>query len=327
MILGIETSCDETAVALFDPAAGLRGDWVASQVDLHAAYGGVVPELASREHLVHLPVLLRAAWDVVPAERVTCVAVTAEPGLAPCLVLGMAAARALGAALGVPVVPVNHLEAHVVSPFLAVHAAEPAAFRERFAALVPHLALLVSGGHTQLVEVTAGWPPRLRVVAATVDDAAGEALDKGAKLMGLGYPGGPRVEREAAGGRPGAFRFPRPLPERADRRFSFSGLKTSLRYLVDELGPERVRAERADVCASYQEAVLEALVRKTAEALDDAPVPYASLGLSGGVANNRRLRALVGALAAERGVQVLCAEPRHCGDNAAMIAFRAWSGP
>lgn len=322
VVLALESSCDETAVALFDPAAGLAGEWVSSQVRLHATYGGVVPELASREHLENLGPLLGEAWAVVPPSRIGSVAVTAGPGLAPCLALGLTAAKALVAARGWPLVPVHHLRAHAWSVFLPVHAADPAAFDRALDGLLPHLGLLVSGGHTQLIEV--GVDRSLRLVATTTDDAAGEALDKGGKLLGLGYPGGPLVERWSAAGSPSAFRFPRPLPERTERRFSFSGLKTALRVTVESLGAEAAAERRADLCASYQAAVFDALVRKLREAVAD--VRPASVGLSGGVANNRTLRRMVAAEAEAAAVPFLAAKPEHTGDNAAMIAFAAWAG-
>ncbi len=324
MFLAIETSCDETAVALFDPARGIVGEWTHTQVALHAQHGGVVPDLATREHLRHLAPLLehaRAASDNFT--RVTRVAVTHGPGLAGCLALGVAAAKGLALALRVPLVGINHLRGHAFSPFLALHAVSPADFPARLAALLPHLGLLVSGGNTLLF--TLDEKLVLRVLATTRDDAAGEALDKGAKLLGLGYPGGPLVEKLAATGRANAYDFPRGLGPRAELDFSFSGLKTALRYQLEKMSAAEIAVRLPDLCASYQQAVLDALTRKTGFALERTS--SSSLGLSGGVANNLALRAALGRVARDTRLPLLAAEPRHTGDNAAMIAFAAWADP
>ncbi|TVR48427.1 MAG: tRNA (adenosine(37)-N6)-threonylcarbamoyltransferase complex transferase subunit TsaD [Puniceicoccaceae bacterium] len=319
-LLGIETSCDESALALFDPARGLLGEWISSQVKLHAAYGGVVPDLASREHLENLPLLLREVLAAHPGLEPGGIAVTTGPGLAPCLALGLAAARALALRFQSPIHPVNHLRAHAFSVFIPAHEADPAGFASTLASHLPHLGLIVSGGNTLLIEIRPDLS--LRLLGETIDDAGGEALDKAAKLLGLGYPGGPLIEQRAADGDPRAFDFPRALPGRDTFNFSFSGLKTSLRYRIQDWPPEAVRDRLADLCASYQEAVVAALARKVALALDR--FPFRSLGLSGGVANNRSLRHRLAALADERGVAFLPALPRHTGDNAGMIAFTAW---
>jgi N6-L-threonylcarbamoyladenine synthase len=269
MILALESSCDETAVAVFDPAAGLTGEWVHSQIALHEAYGGVVPDLASREHLAHFGPLLRRALATIRPEQVTQIAVTNGPGLAACLAMGLATAKSLGLAWRVPVVGVNHLRAHAFSPFIALHAANPAAFDAEFAKLLPHLGLLVSGGNTALFSIDE--TRRITLIASTMDDAAGEALDKGAKLLGLGYPGGPQVEKLAATGNPTAFAFPKAMAQRSTLEFSFSGLKTSLRYQLEKMSPAEIETRKADLCASYQAAVFEALVRKTRLALVGGP--------------------------------------------------------
>jgi N6-L-threonylcarbamoyladenine synthase len=325
MILAIESSCDESALALFDPARGLLGEWVHSQIAAHRAHGGVVPDIASRQHLAHLPVLLREALAGTAAAggRVERLAVTAGPGLAGCLALGMALARALGLAWGVPVAGVNHLRGHVFSPFLPLHAADPRAFRAAYAAHLPHLGLVVSGGNTLLLALAGDGS--LRVLAETVDDAAGEALDKGAKLLGMDYPGGPLIERAARAGDPVRQPFPRACGGRDQARFSFSGLKTSLRYRLEKMSDAQLAAGLPDLCAGYQEAVVQALARKTRQFLRAGG--WRSLGLSGGVANNGRLRAEFGELGQRAGLPVLIAEPRHTGDNAAMIAFAAWIDP
>ncbi|MFZ5496036.1 MAG: tRNA (adenosine(37)-N6)-threonylcarbamoyltransferase complex transferase subunit TsaD [Verrucomicrobiota bacterium] len=321
MILALESSCDETAVAVFDPAAGLAGEWVHSQIALHEAYGGVVPDLASREHLAHFGPLLARALAAVQPEQVTRIAVTNGPGLAACLAMGLAAAKGLGLAWRVPVVGVNHLRAHAFSPFIALHAADPAAFDAELAKLLPHLGLLVSGGNTALFAIDEAR--RITLLAATLDDAAGEALDKGAKLLGLGYPGGPQVEKLAATGRASAFAFPKAVARRATLGFSFSGLKTSLRYQLEKMQPAEIEARRSDLCASYQAAVFDALGRKSRLALERGA--YRSFGLSGGVANNRTLQALLAQVAQAQNIPFLRAQPQHTGDNAGMIAFAAFA--
>jgi len=328
MILALESSCDETAVALFSPERGLVAEWVHTQMALHERHGGVVPDLATREHLRHFPRLIEAARERPEFAQVDTVAVTQGPGLAACLAVGLAAAKALGLALRVPVWGVNHLRAHAFSPFIALHAQGPIGFDTGFTGLLPHLGLVVSGGNTLLVEIDESR--RLRVLSTTRDDAAGEALDKGAKLLGLGYPGGPLVEKHAREGDAAAYDFPRGLGGRRDNlEFSFSGLKTSLRYQLEKMSLSEVERGLPDLCASYQQAVIDALLRKLAGALGaskgSARVPYASIGLSGGVANNRLLRESVAKLAAQRGLPVLIAEPCHTGDNAGMIGFAAWA--
>lgn len=323
MILALESSCDETAAARFDPARGLTGEWVHSQIALHEQHGGVVPDLATREHLRTFGPLLARARDESGFDAVSTIAVTQGPGLAACLAIGVAAAKSLALALRVPVVGVNHLRGHVWSPFIGLHAAAPAEFDARLAALLPHLGLIVSGGNTLLFHLDAAR--RLTVLSSTRDDAAGEALDKGAKLLGLGYPGGPLIERLAMEGRDDAFDFPRGIGRRDELDFSFSGLKTSLRYRLEKMTPAEVLERRADLCASYQQAVVDALRRKTRLALAQGEGSYRSLGLSGGVANNRLLRRVLEGEARRARIQFLAAEPRHTGDNAGMIAFAAWA--
>ena len=320
MILGVESSCDETALALFDPAAGLCGEWVHSQIALHQPYGGVVPDLASREHLRHFAPLLRVAAGAFELRTLTQIAVTRGPGLAACLAMGVSVAKALALEWGVPVVGGKHLRGHAWSPFINLHAECPAHFDERIDALLPHLGLLVSGGNTILLQIDKAR--RISVLASTLDDAAGEALDKGAKLLGLGYPGGPLIEKHASTGRADAFAFPRGNNSRGTLDFSYSGLKTSLRYTLEKLTGAEVHARLDDLCASFQAAVVESLARKTGHALDAGA--FRSVGLSGGVANNRALRAAIAEVGRRRSAPVFAAEPRHTGDNAAMIAFAAW---
>jgi len=325
MILALESSCDETAVALFEPLRGLVGEWVYSQIALHERHGGVVPDLATREHLRTFGPLLERASTEVGLAAVDTVVVTHGPGLAACLAIGVAAAKSLGMALRARVVGVNHLRGHVWSPFISLHAEAPADFDLRLDDLLPHLGLIVSGGNTILFALNRSRT--LTVLASTRDDAAGEALDKGAKLLGLGYPGGPLIEKLAAAGRADAFEFPRGIGRRDELDFSFSGLKTSLRYLLEKMTPAEIEARRADLCASYQQAVIDALGRKTRAAIRQGEGEYRSLGLSGGVANNRLLRSTLEAEARRARIMFLAAQPKHTGDNAGMIAFAAWADP
>jgi len=320
VILAFESSCDETALAIFDPASGIACEWIHSQIELHSEHGGVVPDLATREHLRTFGPLLERARDSGHWGRITRIAVTRGPGLAACLALGAAAAKAVARALRLPVVGVNHLRAHAWSPFIPVHSEPGDGFDGRLSALLPHLGLIVSGGNTLLFSISEGR--EIRQISSTLDDAAGEALDKGAKLLGLGYPGGPEIERLALGGRADAYEFPRGIGRRGDLDFSFSGLKTSLRYRVQAMPEPAVRACLGDLCASYQAAVVGALADKAAEAA--AMGRYRSVGLSGGVANNRGLRSAIEAVARARGARFLAAEPRHTGDNAGMVGFAAW---
>lgn len=323
MILALESSCDETAVAIFDPARGLLGEWIYSQIKLHEKYGGVVPDLATREHLRNFSPLLERARIEVGFDRVETIAVTHGPGLAACLAIGVAAAKALGFALRRPVVGANHLRAHAWSPFIEVHQASPTDFGRRLDDLLPHLGLIVSGGNTLLFMLSADRS--IRPISATRDDAAGEALDKGAKLLGLGYPGGPEIEKRARGGRSDAFAFPRGIERRDELDFSFSGLKTSLRYQLEKMPAAEVQAKLSDLCASYQQAVIDALVRKTFAALRAAEAPFRSIGLSGGVANNLALQTALESGARRASLPFFAAQSKHTGDNAGMIAFAAWA--
>lgn len=321
MILAIESSCDESALALFDPARGMVGEWVHSQIDLHRAYGGVVPDLASREHLKNFFPLLEASEVLSQQSQITEVVVTQGPGLAGCLALGIAFAKSLALAWDLPLRGVNHLRGHAYSPFIELHAQNPAGFKSALAQQLPHLGLIVSGGNTILFQINSAG--RLRVLAETVDDAAGEALDKGAKLLGLPYPGGPQVEKLAAQGNPQAFDFPKAIAPRNERRFSFSGLKTSLRYRMEKMSDAELSQQLPDICASYQKAVVDQLVGKTKHILEVER--YRSIGLSGGVSNNRALRAGIERLAGRYKLPCLLAQPKHTGDNAAMIAFAAYA--
>lgn len=322
-ILAFESSCDESALALLDSRQGLLGEWVHSQIAIHGEYGGVVPDIASREHVARFGPLLEQAQEKVELTNIDRVAVTVGPGLAGCLAVGIAAAKSLALALGAPLAGVNHLRGHAFSPFITLHGEAPDAFDERLAALLPHVGLLVSGGNTILFQIDR--ERRISLLAQTVDDAAGEAIDKGAKLLGMPYPGGVQIEKAAATGQGGRFEFPTGIPDRTDFRFSFSGLKTSLRYQLEAMDDAQLAANLPDLCADYQSAIVRQLVNKTRHVL--AQTDAASVGLSGGVANNGLLRSEMDKLARKRKLPLFMAERRHTGDNAAMIAFAAMVDP
>lgn len=317
MILAIESSCDESALALLDREKGIVGEWISTQISLHAEYGGVVPDLASREHLNNFGPLLESLEREFDLSLVSEIAVTVGPGLAGCLAMGMAVANSLGVALGVPVYPVNHLRGHAHSVFISKYEAELDGFDEAMSELLPHLSLIVSGGNTLLAKIDCDRS--LSVLGGTIDDAAGEALDKGAKLMGLGYPGGPKLEKVALDGDPKAYDFPRALMRKANFDFSFSGLKTSLRYTLDKIDASEIEGKLPDLCASYQEAVVDALIQKTGNTLKSGA--FKSIGLSGGVSNNQMLRSRFESLAKKAKIQPFLALSKHTGDNAGMIAF------
>ncbi len=324
-ILGIESSCDESAAALFDSERGIVFELVDSQIDLHALYGGVVPDLASTEHLKKLPPLLAQVAEHVDVSETDAIAVTNGPGLPNCLAIGVSCASALALALRKPLYGVNHLRGHALSPFIPIHEKDPENFADNLKGLLPHLGLVASGGNSILFEMDESL--KMRLIAETVDDAAGEALDKGAKLLGMPYPGAPLLEKAAAGGNERAIDFPRGQNRKIseDPNFSFSGLKTSLRYFLDKLSAEEIAASKADICASYQYAVVEQLKRRTEYFLRRKK--YASLGLSGGVSNNGKLRAAFENIAKKAGAKMLLAKRKHCSDNAAMIAFAAFMQP
>ena len=321
--LGIESSCDESALALFDAGTGVVAKAVYSQIGTHRPYGGIVPDLASREHINAFLPLLDDLFERHSPGDVTKIAVTAGPGLASCLAIGMALARSLGLALGVPVLGTNHLRGHAYSPFISLHEEDPGNFERGLRRYLPHLGLIVSGGNTLLFRMSS--PGEIQLLGETVDDAAGEALDKGAKMLGMPYPGGPLIEKEAISGDPGRFKFPRGMARSSRLNFSFSGLKTSLRYQLEKMSEGEVRRDYCDLCASYQQAVVDSLSGKTEKALNAGA--YRSLGLSGGVANNKTLRRSLGELGERFSVPLLCAQPAHTGDNAEMIAFAAFADP
>lgn len=305
MILALETSCDDTCAAVVTARGEIRANVISSQ-GIHDRYGGVVPEIASRHHLELVNAVvadaLARAGTILP--ELDAIAVTQGPGLVGALLVGVASAKALAAAHRLPLVPVDHLHGHVAANFLAPHPFEP-----------PFLCLIASGGHTLLARVE-GHGPEWEVLGTTLDDAAGEAFDKGARLLGLGYPGGPALERLAREGDPAAFSFPTGARV-AGLDFSFAGLKTALLYKVRELGEEEVARRRADLAAAYQHAIVEALALRVEAAL--AQTGLRRLALGGGVAANGPLRARVEGLADELEVPPLAL----CTDNAAMIASAA----
>ena len=312
LILAIETSCDETAVAVLRGRDELLASEVASQIDLHTLYGGVVPEAASRQHLRELPPLLvhTLAKAGISLADVDAFAATSGPGLASSLMIGAAVAKGLALGQGKPFLGINHLEGHLLSPFFG-HAA----------GLRPAVGLIVSGGHTLLVDI-AGFR-RYRRLGGTLDDAAGEAFDKVGKLLGLPYPGGPQIDRLAPQGDPRRFDLPRSMLGSGDFAFSFSGLKTAVRYLLPKIGLEAGGAGAdpqllADVCASFQQAVVDVLVRKTLRAARETRRRLVTV--SGGVSMNTHLRAEFARACAAAGVELLVSPPALCTDNAAMIA-------
>ena len=308
-VLGIETSCDETGVAVYDTEAGLRAHALYSQVALHAEYGGVVPELASRDHVRKLLPLIRQTLGEagMAVDDLDGVAYTAGPGLVGALLVGAGVARSLAWALDVPAVAVHHMEGHLLAPLMEETDEGPLE--------PPFVALLVSGGHTQLVAVDAIG--RYRLLGETLDDAAGEAFDKTAKLMGLPYPGGPHLAALAEQGRPGVYRFSRPMTDRPGLDFSFSGLKTQV--LLAWQKSDQSDTTRADIARGFEDAVVETLAIKCERALDAAGCE--TLVVAGGVGANRRLRARLQAMAGQRGGRVGFPRPAFCTDNGAMIAF------
>lgn len=305
-ILGIESSCDETGIALYDTERGLLAHALHSQVAMHAEYGGVVPELASRDHIRRLiPLMERVLSEAGAAKAdIDGIAYTAGPGLAGALLVGASFAVSLAQALGVPALPVHHLEGHLLSPLLS---ADPPNF--------PFVALLVSGGHTQLMRVTGVGAYEL--LGESVDDAAGEAFDKTAKLLGLGYPGGPQLAALAAQGGPSALKLPRPMLKSGDFQFSFSGLKTAV--LTQVHGRALSERERADLAWEFQEAVTEVLAEKSVMAVRHCGLD--ALVVAGGVGANRRLRERLDRLGAKKHFRVHYPEVALCTDNGAMIAY------
>jgi N6-L-threonylcarbamoyladenine synthase len=311
LVLGIETSCDETAAAVVEDGRRVRSDIVASQILIHAEYGGVVPEVASRQHTATIVPVVRRAMEQaeVAWEDLDGVAVTSGPGLVGALLVGVETAKALGYALGRPVVGVNHLAGHLAAVYLEDPSLpEPPPY--------PHLALLVSGGHTALIRVDG--PGRHRLIGATRDDAAGEAFDKVGKMLGLGYPGGVKIDRLATSGDRARFPLPRALPGRDDIDFSFSGLKTAVATLLATRPAAATEPDLGDLAASVQAAIVDVLVRKSRRGLVREQLHH--LVVCGGVAANRGLRQAMAAAAAEDGFRLYIPPTRLCTDNAAMIA-------
>jgi N6-L-threonylcarbamoyladenine synthase len=309
MILALETSCDDTCAAVLDGRRVLS-NVISSQAAVHERYGGVVPEVASRHHLelvnpVVEAALAEAGCDLAAIDEI---AVTTHPGLIGALLVGVSSAKALAAASGKPLVGVDHLHGHVAAAFLEPEPLDP-----------PFLALIASGGHTLLASVRDH--ASYEVLGSTLDDAAGEALDKAARLLGLGYPGGPAIEREALDGDPDAFEFPVAMARRPGADFSFSGLKTALVYAVRDLAPDELAARRADLAASFQAAVVAQLVAKTEGAL--AGGEWGALALGGGVAANSLLRERIGEACERAGVRLKLVPRELCTDNAAMIGSAA----
>ncbi|HEY5647151.1 MAG TPA: tRNA (adenosine(37)-N6)-threonylcarbamoyltransferase complex transferase subunit TsaD [Pseudomonadales bacterium] len=304
-VLGIETSCDETGIALYDSERGLLADALHSQTDLHADYGGVVPELASRDHVRRMVPLIRKVLDEgrTPLSALDAVAYTAGPGLVGALMVGAGFGQTLAWALGIPAIAVHHMEGHLLAPLLGADDGIE----------MPFVALLVSGGHTQLVKVSGIGD--YEILGESVDDAAGEAFDKAAKMLGLDYPGGPALARCAESGDPGRFTFPRPMTDRPGLDFSFSGLKTFTLNTVTAHQPLSDR-DRADIARAFEEAVVDTLTIKCRRAL--TATGCTTLLMAGGVSANRRLRAR---LAERLDARVIYPAPALCTDNGAMIAY------
>ncbi|MFE0586066.1 tRNA (adenosine(37)-N6)-threonylcarbamoyltransferase complex transferase subunit TsaD [Pantoea vagans] len=305
-ILGIETSCDETGIAIYDDEAGLLANQLYSQVRLHADYGGVVPELASRDHVRKTVPLIQAALKEAGLEpqQIDAVAYTAGPGLVGALLVGATIGRALAFAWKVPAVPVHHMEGHLLAPMLEENPPE-----------FPFVALLVSGGHTQLISVTGVGEYEL--LGESIDDAAGEAFDKTAKLLGLDYPGGPMLSKMAQQGTAGRFTFPRPMTDRPGLDFSFSGLKTFAANTI-RANPDDAQTH-ADIARAFEDAVVDTLSIKCKRALDQTG--FKRLVIAGGVSANRTLREQMAIMMQKRGGEVFYARPEFCTDNGAMIAY------
>lgn len=308
IVLGVESSCDETGLALYDTERGLLAHALHSQIAMHQEYGGVVPELASRDHIRRaIPLLKQTLADAATAPQdIDAIAYTQGPGLAGALLVGASVACGLGLALDKPVLGIHHLEGHLLSPLLA---SQPPQF--------PFIALLVSGGHTQLMRVDGVG--RYELLGETLDDAAGEAFDKSAKLLGLGYPGGPAISRMAEFGDPGAYQLPRPMLHSKNLDFSFSGLKTAVLTVVKQHSANICEQDKANIARGFVDAIVEVLVAKCMAALKETKLKR--LVIAGGVGANAQLRAALNAAAAKRRYEVFYPELQFCTDNGAMIAF------
>jgi N6-L-threonylcarbamoyladenine synthase len=303
--LGIETSCDETAIAVFDSEQGIIGESVYSQIKMHAEYGGVVPELASRDHCVKIITVLEEALGDIDLHSIDQVAYTSGPGLLGALLIGESFAQGLSTALNVPLIPINHLEGHLMSPIME--------FPE---ITVPYISLLVSGGHSMIVDVEDRGD--YKILGQSQDDAVGEAFDKVGKLLGLPYPGGPHIEKMALEGNPKAYEFPRPMMHSDNLDLSFSGLKTAVLYTVRDIEDLNDQV-KADVAASFQQAVIDVLRKKIKKAIE--LTGRDEVIIAGGVAANKALRSAIKELENSMGIKVYYPDLKYCGDNAAMIAF------
>ena len=303
--LGIETSCDETAIAVFDSEQGIIGESVYSQIKMHAEYGGVVPELASRDHCVKIVQVLEDALGDIDLSTIDQIAYTSGPGLLGALLIGESFAQGLAIALDVPLIPINHLEGHLMSPIME--------FPE---IAVPYVSLLVSGGHSMIVDVKDRG--EYEILGQSQDDAVGEAFDKVGKLLGLPYPGGPHIETLAVNGNPKAFDFPRPMMHSDNLDLSFSGLKTSVLYKVRDIEDLNDQV-KADIAASFQQAVIDVLTKKIKKAIE--LTGRGDVIIAGGVAANKALRSAIKELENSMGIKVYYPDLKYCGDNAAMIAF------
>jgi len=303
--LGIETSCDETAVAVYDSEHGIIGESVFSQIKMHAEYGGVVPELASRDHCVKIISVLQEAINQVDLQYIDQVAYTSGPGLLGALLIGESFAQGISSALNVPLIPINHLEGHLMSPVMEFPEIK-----------VPYICLLVSGGHSMIVDVKDRGD--YKILGQSQDDAVGEAFDKVGKLLGLPYPGGPHIERLALKGNSKAYDFPRPMMHSDNLDLSFSGLKTSVLYTVRDID-DLTDQVKADIAASFQQAVIDVLTKKIKKAVELSG--RSEVIIAGGVAANKALRAAIKDLENTINIKVYYPSLKYCGDNAAMIAF------
>ncbi|MDC0990433.1 tRNA (adenosine(37)-N6)-threonylcarbamoyltransferase complex transferase subunit TsaD [Gammaproteobacteria bacterium] len=303
--LGIETSCDETAVAVYDSEHGIIGESVFSQIKMHAEYGGVVPELASRDHCVKIISVLQEAINQVDLQYIDQVAYTSGPGLLGALLIGESFAQGISSALNIPLIPINHLEGHLMSPVMEFPEIK-----------VPYICLLVSGGHSIIVDVKDRGD--YKILGQSQDDAVGEAFDKVGKLLGLPYPGGPHIERLALKGNSEAYDFPRPMMHSDNLDLSFSGLKTSVLYTVRDID-DLTDQVKADIAASFQQAVIDVLTKKIKKAVELSG--RSEVIIAGGVAANKALRATIKDLENTINIKVYYPSLKYCGDNAAMIAF------
>lgn len=308
-ILGIETSCDETGIAVFDSDAGIIANLLHTQTDIHSAYGGVVPELASRDHILRIIPMIQSVMEKagLTSAAINGIAYTSGPGLIGALLTGAAVGRSLAYAWGVPAVGIHHMEAHLLAPMLEAEAPD-----------YPFLALLVSGGHTQIIQVDA--PGQYRLLGESVDDAVGEAFDKTAKMLGLGYPGGAALSELAESGNPSRFSFPRPMTDRPGLDFSFSGLKTASVNALKQAGMDD--QTRADIARAFVDAAVETLVIKCRRALQQTNIR--TLVAAGGVSANKQLRKALAVMATEMGGRVFYPRPEFCTDNGAMIAYAGY---